>query len=448
MADYVKKISYKVDMDEATKKSRKLKNELNTTGKARFESFKNGNKDFDKYLNDYKDKYKAVVVDVQKSLDSLGIDEATKKQILDRQDSLLEKTDSQYKNELAIKEIDERLAVLKKRNTEASKAEAEVWEEQKSRLEKIVALQEEARKPKPIEPPPPSEQEKLKNDRAGMWKDFGNDRAKTLFNPLDDKDLPDDFKELSPASKALVYSFKSVSDSAVDLAGTIKDKVIETMKNLWKNGKAIVEDMATYNLSGSNKYNSSAWDLAEQTGLTGANLYGLQQALKKQGFNSYDDYLDNQYRLSDSARSEMQEEMDKAVTEWNKLNDSGYFEKVQEFDEEWADFKRDLQYAFIDFFIGNKDIIEGALQTAIDVLPSILSAINAIVGFFGTSASYKGISSGVTSDIINNYSGGSKTTNNSVVFNTNVSASGGTSDAESWQRVQSQMFNQYIRNRG
>ena len=205
--------------------------------------------------------------------------------------------------------------------------------------------------------------------------------------------------------------------------------------------------MATYNLSSSNRYNSSAWDLAEQTGLTGANLYGLQQALNKQGFGSYEDYLNNQYRLSDSARAEMQEEMSKAATEWNKLNDSGYFKKVQEFDEQWADFKRDLQYAFIDFFIGNKDIIEGALQTAIDVLPSILSAINAIVGFFSTSANYSGVSSGAISDIINNYSGG-KTTNNSVVFNTNVNSTAGTTDVDSWQRVQKQMFNKYIRNRG
>lgn len=444
MANYTKKLGIEIDISDAKKEFRKLEAIGEEIVKKRNDALGKSKDGFAESFASFKDISQKIFENTKKSFDSLGIDEETKKQLAEFQENIADKTDSQLKNEMAIVKLEQTLQELKQGDALLNQKAIEATEQQIEGLQKIVDLQEEARKSKAILP---SENEKFKGDRKDLWKGFGGDLAEQLFSPLKDADLPDDFDELSAKSKVLLYSFKSVSDSAVDLAGTIKDKVIDTRKNLWKNGKAIVEDMATYNLSSSNRYNSSAWDLAEQTGLTGANLYGLQQALNKQGFGSYEDYLSNQYRLSDSARSEMQEEMSKAATEWNKLNDSGYFKKVQEFDEQWADFKRDLQYAFIDFFIGNKDIIEGALQTAIDVLPSILSAINAIVGFFSTSANYSGVSSGAISDIINNYSGG-KTTNNSVVFNTNVNSSAGTTDVDTWQRVQKQMFNQYIRNRG
>ena len=444
MANYTKTLRIGIDISDAKKEFRKLESLGEKIVKERNDALEKSKDGFTESFASFKDISQKIFDNTKKSFDSLGIDEETKKQLAEFQENIADKTDSQLKNERAIVKLEQTLRELKQGDALLNQKAIEATEQKIEGLQKIVDLQEEARKPKAKTP---SENEKFKGDRKDLWKGFGGDLVDKLFSPLKDGDLPDDFNELSAKSKVLLYSFKSVSDSAVDLAGTIKDKVIDTRKNLWKNGKAIVEDMATYNLSSSNRYNSSAWNLAEQTGLTGANLYGLQQALNKQGFSSYDDYLNNQYRLSDSARSEMQEEMEKAVTEWNKLNDSGYFEKVQEFDEQWADFKRDLQYAFIDFFIGNKDIIEGALQTAIDVLPSILSAINAIVGFFSTSANYSGVSSGAISDIINNYSGG-KTTNNSVVFNTNVNSSAGTTDVDTWQRVQNQMFNQYIRNRG
>lgn len=444
MANYTKKLGIEIDISDAKKEFRKLEAIGEEIVKKRNDALGKSKDGFTESFASFKDISQKIFENTKKSFDSLGIDEETKKQLAEFQENIADKTESQLHNERAIVKLEQTLQELKQGDALLNQKAIEATEQQIEGLQKIVDLQEEARKPKAILP---SENEKFKDDRKDLWKGFGGDLAEQLFSPLKDADLPDDFNELSAKSKVLLYSFKSVSDSAVDLAGTIKDKVIDTRKNLWKNGKAIVEDMATYNLSNSNRYNSSAWDLAEQTGLTGANLYGLQQALNKQGFSSYEDYLNNQYRLSDSARAEMQEEMSKAATEWNKLNDSGYFEKVQEFDEQWADFKRDLQYAFIDFFIGNKDIIEGALQTAIDVLPSILSAINAIVGFFSTSANYSGVSSGAISDIINNYSGG-KTTNNSVVFNTNVNSSAGTTDVDTWQRVQNQMFNQYIRNRG
>lgn len=444
MANYTKKLGIEIDISDAKKEFRKLEAIGEEIVKKRNDALGKSKDGFTESFASFKDISQKIFENTKKSFDSLGIDEETKKQLAEFQENIADKTESQLHNERAIVKLEQTLQELKQGDALLNQKAIEATEQQIEGLQKIVDLQEEARKQKAILP---SENEKFKGDRKDLWKGFGGNLAEQLFSPLKDADLPDDFDELSAKSKVLLYSFKSVSDSAVDLAGTIKDKVIDTRKNLWKNGKAIVEDMATYNLSSSNRYNSSAWDLAEQTGLTGANLYGLQQALNKQGFGSYEDYLSNQYRLSDSARAEMQEEMSKAATEWNKLNDSGYFKKVQEFDEQWADFKRDLQYAFIDFFIGNKDIIEGALQTAIDVLPSILSAINAIVGFFSTSANYSGVSSGAISDIINNYSGG-KTTNNSVVFNTNVNSSAGTTDVDTWQRVQNQMFNQYIRNRG
>lgn len=444
MANYTKKLGIEIDISDAKKEFRKLESLGEKIVKKRNDAFGKSKDGFIESFASFKDISQKIFENTKKSFDSLEIDEETKKQLAEFQENIADKTDSQLKNERAIVKLEQTLQKLKEGDSFLNKKAIEATEQQIEGLQKIVDLQEEARKSKAKTL---SENEKFKGDRKDLWKGFGGDLAEQLFSPLKDSDLPDDFNELSAKSKVLLYSFKSVSDTAVDLAGTIKDKVIDTRKNLWKNGKAIVEDMATYNLSSSNRYNSSAWDLAEQTGLTGANLYGLQQALNKQGFGSYEDYLNNQYRLSDSARAEMQEEMSKAATEWNKLNDSGYFKKVQEFDEQWADFKRDLQYAFIDFFIGNKDIIEGVLQTAIDVLPSILSAINAIVGFFSTSANYSGVSSGAISDIINNYSGG-KTTNNSVVFNTNVNSTAGTTDVDTWQRVQSQMFNQYIRNMG
>lgn len=232
-----------------------------------------------------------------------------------------------------------------------------------------------------------------------------------LFNDIKNN-LPDNFDELNNKMKLASVGFSILKTGA--------EKAIDYLVNGFKKAMSKIKEMASYDTANSIEYNQNAVELQLQTGLQGAELYGLQAGLDKMGFSSLDEYFENLPFMNENQLENMEEEIRAATEEWNKLYNSGYFDKVEEYNEAMKDFKRDFEYALMDFMIDNKDLIISTMNMIIEAMPMLLNFVKGILNFLGIGNSYEGVSDSVTSDIISNYvnnNGG----NDNRTYNTSVS---------------------------
>ena len=70
---------------------------------------------------------------------------------------------------------------------------------------------------------------------------------------------------------------------------------------------------------------------------------------------------------------------------YTKLYDSGFFNTLQDFTWEWQEFKEDLQYELIDFFMTNKDLANIFTDTnehCYTILSIVQTVFNILEGSF------------------------------------------------------------------
>lgn len=191
----------------------------------------------------------------------------------------------------------------------------------------------------------------------------------------------------------------TLSKIITDIAKSLADFIVTEFKAAWEK----MTKMATYDTANSLYYNRNAVTQQLETGLDNAGNYGLSQALSKYGFNGYSDFLNNVAYMNQNQIDNFKEEMKSYMDEYEKLQKTGYFDKIQQFQESFADFKRDFQLKIMDFFINNESVIENAMNVIINALPKILNFIAGLVDFFA-GGSYDGVDSAVSSDTVASYS--------------------------------------------
>lgn len=245
-----------------------------------------------------------------------------------------------------------------------------------------------------------------------------------------------DYNNLSKEDKAkydaevkkLTAQYKTTTSTIVGFAKGVAEglaKINTAIANfVAKQAEAavkMVENAASYDTANSTIFNKTAVTQQLNTGLSSSENYGFSQALTKMGFSSYEDYLNNLPYMNDTQRTLFNERWQKATDEYNKWQESGIFDTINEWQDTYEQFTNDLQLAFIDFFAENKETIQNLMDTVVDCMPSILTAlttilnaITSILSFFsGSSAS----SSSKTSDILSTYISDSKGNTNNVTVN-------------------------------
>lgn len=174
-----------------------------------------------------------------------------------------------------------------------------------------------------------------------------------------------DMTDMKQAGKTAFNTMKSkISKFARDALDSIKEFVSDAIKEL--------KEMAKWSPN-SNVYNSEKVSLQLQTGLQGNELYGLSKALETQGFNSMDDFYEAMPYMTKQQLDYMKEIMD--IESKNYKNGIENAEKIQNFQKEYAEFKKEMQSELISFFMENKDAIKTFLDIGIKAMEITVKAL-------------------------------------------------------------------------
>ena len=192
------------------------------------------------------------------------------------------------------------------------------------------------------------------------------------------------------------------------------DKSLEKMSEIFKSAWAELSNMLSY----SKLSDSSTRNLVFQYGFSASQAYGYSKAMELTGLKSEEDL----YYMKPQERQRFISKLTDYADRYNKLEENGFFETLQEFNWEMNDLKEDLKMTVVDFFINNKDEIKTFLKITTEAIVKIMELVLWLSKGFGKSPA--------TVDSIVEGAGGKKT---SIVINNTYN---GTNSAEVWTQEQ------------
>lgn len=251
--------------------------------------------------------------------------------------------------------------------------DSEILNELKKQLEDIKEEAEELglkeddngdyqrRSPKDKDEDQATEDEEEQSDFGSGWKD-----AK---------------KSWAAEHTAAVYG-KKAFDKMADSIENFKDKALETLKNFAEEALEELEEMASWDVFGSTKYNKDASEMYMSYGLQGADAYAMNRALEATGIDDIETYLtDPMVRGNQALLDAFDEQYEIAKKQYKE--DLEIAKSYQEFQKEFDVFKRELKKSLIDFFMDNKDTIMTILKFLMKSMQLIVDLVGDIVSFFG-----------------------------------------------------------------
>ena len=237
-------------------------------------------------------------------------------------------------------------------------------------------------------------------------------------------------------------AFNNMQRKIEDFATKAKDAIIDFVNDAIE----AMQDMAAWDLQNSKVFNQDAVNMYMQTGLQGANAYGMSKALETQGFGSMDDFIEAMPFMNQEQLAYMQE-----IAEINKEQYAEDLEVAlafQEFQVEYDKFKQELQKSLIDFFMENKDTIMTILEGMMNFLGAILNVVDGIFGLFSSARERsEEKKKQVTADILGVSSStltNNNTTNNTSNVNVNNTFNGVGQQDQSWLANTGQMTYQQV----
>lgn len=290
--------------------------------------------------------------------------------------SVIDKSASEdfKKYQAAVKE----LAKYQQALEDISTFEGEQWDEQRKRLEQQIELLKD-----------------YKNvvledeDAAGDGKSFGKSLFGSLFGGADsDKE---DYAEF-------------FADQIKNVASWFIGKLKDTFTNAWNE----LKEMVDYSQLSSSKTRS----LALGYGFSSSEAYGYDKAMSMLGLSSMEDLM----YANPQEREQFYEAFTKYSQKYTELEESGFFESMQETMFEFEEFKQDMQMEVIQFIADNKDTIMSAMKIGIKAGEYLIFALGKILDSFSSEGRSSSSRASATSDIIRNYK--SQSTTNVTVDNT------------------------------
>lgn len=217
---------------------------------------------------------------------------------------------------------------------------------------------------------------------------------------LDKESLQNFSKDLK---KTVTLSFRNASQ---EVAKNIGNAITSAFTNAWKELSNI--------LNFSQLSSSKTRELAFGYGFGPGEAYAWEKALGAVGLKNEEDlFYANQQELA-----QFREAFEKYSNKYDELYDSGFFETMQEYQFEMADFKNEMQLEIVEFFMNNKELIKSGMKAVMTMAEVLLEMFGWLVRAFGNTN--EALS---TSDVISQYSE-VKNNSNSVSVNNNFNGVG------------------------
>lgn len=221
-------------------------------------------------------------------------------------------------------------------------------------------------------------------------KEYREKRLALNQKESDDDSFLGTFKDFIKGDKgSFGKSLKSAAISTFGPNGSLADTIVGGFKDIISSIASFVadmikeafermEDMASFNLGLTNKYNESALSYFENWGLTGADAYAMQEALKSVGMDDVEDLFMAQSYGMNEVLEEFKTQFEYFKNEYENTDEEMLL-TYQQFQKDWNDFKNHFQQEIITFFSNNKDLLTDVLNTLIDILPSLLDLTKGIL---------------------------------------------------------------------
>lgn len=149
--------------------------------------------------------------------------------------------------------------------------------------------------------------------------------------------------------------------------------------------------------------NAATREYAFKYGFSSSEAYGFDKALSAVGLSSEEDL----FYANTQELQQFRTAFEKYSNRYQELYDKGFFEQMQEYQFEMADFKNEVTLEIVQFFMDNKDTIKTVMKAIIDVSKFIVQALGWIVDLLN------GPQRATVSEVVTNY----RTSNTNVSVN-------------------------------
>lgn len=262
--------------------------------------------------------------------------------------------------------------------------------------------------------------------------DFSDVTKKTLM------DVVNKFKE---ANKGFVGTQlknfgKSFTNTLTGKLATIGTDFAQSLKTLFKDSWTELNNM----LKWSRLTNQEVRNQAFQYGFDPAQNYAFSKVSDLMGISGLEDIA----YMNQQQRDKFFEKFNEYSDRYAQLYDSGFFDTLEQYNWEMEEFKEDLQYSVIEFFVNNKDTIKAILNLLMTLAKAVTSLAGWLLGTGSRSEEEKLAESrrilGLTT---------SNTTNNNSNIRINNTFNGVSQQDRSWlQNAGTMTYEQFLRAQG
>ena len=170
-----------------------------------------------------------------------------------------------------------------------------------------------------------------------------------------------------------ITAIKLFSKVATKTVNEIKKISAKFLKELQK-----VQDLVDY----SRLSNQAVREQAFEFGFSPAENYAYTQAMDVMGLSSFEDL----YFLTENQWKRFNDNFEKFQARYTNLYDEGFFDAVEDFNYQMAEWEEDLKYTFLQFVVDNKEDVMDLLDLVENILETTVKMTS---WFFGESAGAK-----------------------------------------------------------
>ena len=170
-----------------------------------------------------------------------------------------------------------------------------------------------------------------------------------------------------------ITAIKLFSKVATKTVNEIKKISAKFLKEFQK-----VQDLVDY----SRLSNQAVREQAFEFGFSPAENYAYTQAMDVMGLSGFEDL----YFLTEKQWTRFNNNFEKFQERYTKLYDEGFFDAVEDFNYQMAEWEEDLKYTFLQFVVDNKEDVMDLLDLVENILETTVKMTS---WFFGESAGAK-----------------------------------------------------------
>ena len=170
-----------------------------------------------------------------------------------------------------------------------------------------------------------------------------------------------------------ITAIKLFSKVATKTVNEIKKISAKFLKEFQK-----VQDLVDY----SRLSNPAVREQAFEFGFSPAENYAYTQTMDVMGLSSFEDL----YFLTEKQWTRFNNNFEKFQERYTKLYDEGFFDAVEDFNYQMAEWEEDLKYTFLQFVVDNKEDVMDLLDLVENILETTVKMTS---WFFGESAGAK-----------------------------------------------------------